>query len=121
MTSDEKCSLVEWNKTFMNFKLLLLELGLNSISQEISILCDCFRLDPVLKKACQKDVQNICQASSLDDQESYPSSLIISCLYRHVVLDAQTKVRTVFTAFLSNCQIARIELQFVMWMLVLRF
>ena len=113
MTSDEKCSLVEWNKTFMNFKLLLLELGLNSISQEVSILCDCFRLDPVLKKACQNDVPTICQAPNLDDQDSYPSSLIMSCLYRHVVLETQTKVRTVFTAFLSNCQIARIKLQLV--------
>ena len=71
------------------------------------ILCDCFRLDPVLKKACQKDVKDICNAPNLDDQDSYPSSLIISCLYRHVVLETKTelKVRTVFTDFLSNCQV----------------
>ena len=89
----------------MNFKLLLLELGF-SISQEISILCDCFRLDPVLKKACQNDVKVICNAPNLDDQDSYPSSLVISCLYRHVALDTEAKVRTAFTAFLSSCQFA---------------
>ncbi|XP_020607618.1 Golgi apparatus protein 1-like [Orbicella faveolata] len=49
-------------------------------------------LDPVLKKACQDDVKTICNAPNLDDQDSYPSSLIISCLYRHVVLDPQRKV-----------------------------
>ncbi|XP_020607607.1 Golgi apparatus protein 1-like isoform X2 [Orbicella faveolata] len=51
-----------------------------------------FGLDPVLKKACQNDVKTICNVPSLDDQDLYPSSLIISCLYRQAVLDIQTKV-----------------------------
>ncbi|XP_020607621.1 Golgi apparatus protein 1-like [Orbicella faveolata] len=51
-----------------------------------------FELDLVLKKACQNDVKTICNAPSLDDQDSYLSSLIISCLYRHAVLETQARV-----------------------------
>lgn len=58
--------------------------------------CDCFRLDPVMQKACQGDVQKVCGADSLEDQDSHPVSLILSCLYRHIVLDTDVKVQPWF-------------------------
>ena len=54
----------------------------------------CFRLDPEIKRLCKDDAKAVCGASSLDDQESYPNSLVISCLYRNSVLDTQTKVKS---------------------------
>lgn len=51
-----------------------------------------FKLDPVMQKACQGDAQKICAAESLEDQDSHPVSLILSCLYRHIVLDTDSKV-----------------------------
>ncbi|CAH3040966.1 unnamed protein product [Pocillopora meandrina] len=51
-----------------------------------------FKLDPVMQKACQGDVQKVCGADSLEDQDSHPVSLILSCLYRHIVLDTGVKV-----------------------------
>ncbi|CAH3167753.1 unnamed protein product [Porites lobata] len=51
-----------------------------------------FKLDPEVKRLCKDDAKAVCGASSLDDQESYPNSLVISCLYRNSVLDTQTKV-----------------------------
>nr|XP_058944278.1 Golgi apparatus protein 1-like [Pocillopora verrucosa] len=51
-----------------------------------------FKLDPVMQKACQGDVQKVCGADSLEDQDSHPVSLILSCLYRHIVLDTDVKV-----------------------------
>lgn len=51
-----------------------------------------FKLDPVMQKACQGDVQKVCGADSLEDQDSHPVSLILSCLYRHIVLDTDAKV-----------------------------
>ena len=54
----------------------------------------CFRLDPEIKRLCKDDAKAVCGASSLNDQESYPNSLVISCLYRNSVLDTQTKVKS---------------------------
>ena len=53
-----------------------------------------FRLDPEIKRLCQKDAKDVCSAASLDDQESYPNSLVVSCLYRNSVLDTQTTVKS---------------------------
>ncbi|XP_068684167.1 Golgi apparatus protein 1-like [Montipora foliosa] len=45
-----------------------------------------FRLDAELQKVCKDDAKSFCHAPSLDDEESYPTSLVISCLYRNSIL-----------------------------------
>ena len=57
----------------------------------------CIRLDPVLQKVCKNDAQAVCHASSLEDDDAYPISLVISCLYRNSVLETRTKVWTSLT------------------------
>lgn len=56
------------------------------------IFFSCIRLDPVLQKVCKDDAKAVCHAKSLDDSDSYPSSLVIACLYRNSVLETQTQV-----------------------------